>query len=75
MGNLLYRMVGLVITVVGASVLAYLDKALYTPSERWVDVLVAINLPTIRLLTLVGSSMVGAGLWTLLHRDRRGAHT
>ena len=75
MGNLLHRMVGLVVTVIGAGVLVYLAKALYTPSERWVDVLVAINLPTMLLLTLVGSGMVGAGLWILLHRDRPGALT
>jgi hypothetical protein len=73
MANLLQRMLGLVIAVIGAGILAYLAKALYTPSDRWVNVLVAINMPTMLLLTLVGAGLIGGGLWILLHPNRPDA--
>jgi hypothetical protein len=67
MGHLLHRLIGLLIALGGATLLAYLAKALYTPSERWLNVLVAINMPTMLLLTLTGAALVGGGLWMLLH--------
>ena len=73
MSNALQRVMGLVIAIIGAGTLAYLAKALYTPSDRWIGVLVAINLPTMLLLTLIGAFLVGGGLYILLHRRRPDA--
>jgi hypothetical protein len=73
MGKLVFRLIGLALALAGASLLAYLSRALYTPSEHWMDVLVAINMPTMLLLTLAGAFMVGSGLWMLLRPDRPDA--
>jgi hypothetical protein len=73
MGHLLLRLIGLLLALGGAALLAYLAKALYTPTEHWVNVLVAINMPTMLLLTLAGAGLVGAGLWMLLHPSRPDA--
>jgi hypothetical protein len=73
MAKVLHRVIGLLLAVIGAGMLAYLAKALYTPSDRWVNVLVAINMPTMLLLTLIGAGLVGAGLWMLLHPNRPDA--
>lgn len=73
MSNALQRVVGLVIAIIGAGMLAYLDKALYTPSDRWVDVMVAINMPMMMLLTLIAACLVALGLWIMLRRGRPDA--
>jgi hypothetical protein len=73
MANLLQRVLGLVIAVIGAGMLAYLARALYTPSDRWVNVLVAISMPAMLLLTLIGAGLIGAGLWILLRPSRPDA--
>jgi hypothetical protein len=73
MAKVLHRVIGLLLAVIGAGMLAYLAKALYTPSDRWVNVLVAINMPTMLLLTLIGAGLVCGGLWMLLHPNRPDA--
>jgi len=73
MGQLIHRLIGLLLGLTGAGLLAYLAKALYTPSDRWLNVLVAINMPTMLLLTLTGVSLVAGGLWMLLRPNRPDA--
>lgn len=73
MAEVLQRAIGLVIAIIGAGMLAYLDKALYSPSDRWVDVMVAINMPMMLLLTLIAACMVAFGLWIMLRRGRPDA--
>jgi hypothetical protein len=71
MRRVLVRVVGLLLAAAGGALLAYLARALYTPTMEWVDVVVAINMPRMLLLTLLGAALIGAGLWMLLHPAER----
>lgn len=69
MGNLIARIVGALLTVLGATLLAYLGRLFYARGERWLDVLVAVGLPSMLLLTLLGVVTLCGGLALLLRRD------
>lgn len=80
--NLIARLIGLLLAVFGAALLAYLARVFYTPTARWLDVLVAIGMPAMLLLTLLGVASLGGGLALAARRgedpqppvDRRYAH-
>jgi uncharacterized membrane protein len=69
MWNLIARLIGALLAILGAALLAYLGRLFYAPGERWLDVLVAIGMPSMLLLTLLGVVSVCGGLALLLRRD------
>ena len=62
------RFVGLLLTLGGAALLAYMAAVNYADGPQWDRALIAIGMPLSYLLTLAGALLVGLGLWMLFRR-------
>ena len=60
---LLYRLIGLAVAAGGAALLLFISYALYARSEAAPAILVNIGMPATLLATLLGSFVVGFGVW------------
>lgn len=73
----IYRLLGLALAVVGASVLAFITYALYTLANFGLVVLVRLGMPTVLIATSAGIILVGFGIWLAgfnhpIHSKRAG---
>ncbi len=70
----LYRLIGLALAIGGAALLLFISYALYTRTDAAPAVLVNIGMPATLLATLIGSFVVGLGVWLagFAHPTERG---
>jgi hypothetical protein len=61
----LLRVIGLILTGIGAVIFAYLGRMLISLSERWERLGVSIGMPAMLLLTLLAAALVWVGVWAM----------
>ena len=71
MASLTARLLGVILSIAGTVLLAYLARVSYGDVARWGRELIHIGMPMMLLLALAGFCILGGGLSLLVRPPRR----
>jgi len=70
MGYLIYRIIGLVVALIGAALFAFILEVFYGVSRQFDQMAFAIGMPLSFLLPAVGALMMALGALMFMHAGR-----